>query len=157
MRSCAVVLLPMLALVSFDAEAASKVEKDITALQQSWAAARVEGNAAFLESFYAPGFWMIAMDGTVIARDAAIAMASSGEKPESITDEDVKIVVDGLTAIVTGREIHRSASDEYAVRFTNVFVRRQKRWQLLTHHVTRIAEAAAVSGTERSAENRPPD
>jgi hypothetical protein len=59
----------MLALVALDAEAASKVEKDITTLQQSWA----------------------------------------------------------------------------------------KRWQLLTHHVTRIAEAVAINGTERSTENRPPD
>ena len=141
----AVTLFSLFALVAINAQAASKVEKDLIALQQEWATARVNGDVAFLERLYSREFWMTAMDGTVVERGAAIAMFSSQEtKLEAITDEDVKVVVDGLTAIMTGREnvkgTNQGVSSAYALRFTNIFVRRHKTWQLLTHHATRITD-----------------
>ena len=55
-----------------------------------------------------------------------------------------KVVDDGMTVIVTGREnvkgTFKGAPGEYSLRFTNVYGRRHKTWQLLTHHVTQIAK-----------------
>jgi ketosteroid isomerase-like protein len=143
-RAVAVGLLG-LALVPANAQAASKVEKELIALQQEWANARIKGDVAFLEKFYAREFWITAMNGSVVKRDADIAMFASQEmRPEAITDEDMNVAVHGMVAIVTGREnvkgTYRGVPGEFALRFTNVFVRRHASWQLLTHHATEISK-----------------
>jgi ketosteroid isomerase-like protein len=85
------------------------------------------------------------MNGTIVERDADIARFASGElKPESITDEDLKVSVYDDVAIVTGRENmkgpYKGRTVKLAIPFTNVFVWRDGRWQLVTHHATEAAE-----------------
>ena len=83
------------------------------------------------------------MNGSVVTRDADIGVFRSGEmKPESIVDEDMKVSVYDNTAIVTGVEnvkgAYKGNFGQFALRFTNVYVRRDGRWQLVTHQSTSI-------------------
>jgi ketosteroid isomerase-like protein len=137
----ALALVALLAQVPGWAQPAADSEKQLITLQDRWAKARVARDVAFLERLYAKEFRITAMNGTIVERDADIAKFASGElKPESITDEDLKVSLYGDVALVTGRENMRGPyqgrSFELSIRFTNVFVWRDGRWQLVAHHST---------------------
>jgi hypothetical protein len=116
-------------------------EKELTTLQNDWAAARVKRDVDFLERLYAREFRITAMNGTIVERETDIAKFASGAlRPESIIDDDLRVAVYGEAAVVTGRETMKGAyegkSAKLTVLFTNVFVWRDGRWQLVTHHST---------------------
>ncbi|MBC7923314.1 MAG: nuclear transport factor 2 family protein [Ferruginibacter sp.] len=125
------------------AQSPGGTEKELIRLQNEWATARIKGDVAFLENLYAKEFRITAMNGSVVERDADIAVFASREmKPELITDEDMKVSLYGEVAVVTGREnlkgTYKGIPGEFALRFTNVFVRRDGHWQLVTHHSTEM-------------------
>lgn len=118
-------------------------EKELIRIQNEWATARIKGDVAFLEHLYAKEFRITSMNGSVVTRDADIGVFRSGEmKPESIVDEDMKVSVYDNTAIVTGVEnvkgAYKGNFGQFALRFTNVYVWRDGRWQLVTHQSTPI-------------------
>lgn len=138
-------LLGLMVLVPGWAQSPSDLEKELITLQHDWGVARIKGDVGFLEDLYAKEFRVTAMNGSVVERDADIAVFASGAmKPESITDDEMKVSLYGDVAVVTGREnlkgTYRGVPGEFALRFTNVFVRRDGRWQLVTHQVTPITE-----------------
>jgi hypothetical protein len=63
-------------------------------------------------------------------------------KPETISDADMKVTVYDNLAIVTGLETvkgtYNGVPGDFAQRFTNVYVHRDGRWQMVTHHSTAI-------------------
>jgi len=137
-------VLGLVTLMPVWAQSPGKVEKELVKLQSDWAAARVARDVNFLEKLYAREFRITAMNGTIVERDADIAKFASGAlRPEAIADKDLKVSLYGDVAIVTGRETMRGPyqgqSIELYVLFTNVFVRRDGRWQLVTHHSTPTA------------------
>ena len=128
---------------------ATETKKELLALMEQWAAARVKGDVAFLERFYAPDLRLQVMDGTVNTRADDIAMFErvrrgdpSTIKPQSIDDVDMQVTVYCDTAVVTGVEklkgTNRGVYGEMALRFTNVLVHRDGRWQLALHQSTRM-------------------
>jgi len=133
-------------LVSSCAQSLGETEKELTRLQNGWATARIKGDVAFLENLYAKEFRITAINGSVVERDADIAVFASREmKPEYIRDEDMKVSVYGDAAVVTGIEnlkgTYKGMPGEFSVRFTNVFVRRDGRWQLVAGHGTEIRKS----------------
>jgi hypothetical protein len=118
-------------------------EKELIRIQNEWATARIKGDVDFLEHLYAKEFRITSMNGSVVTRDDDIGVFRSGEmKPESIVDEDMKVSVYDNTAIVTGVEnvkgTYKGHFGQFALRFTNVYVWRDGRWQLVTHQSTPI-------------------
>lgn len=110
-------------------------------LHRQWAKARVDGDVAFLERFYAPELTIHGMDGAVIPRASDIeAFAKRNIKPEIVEDEDVSVRIYGDTAVVTGIEHVRGTAygrpGEFRLRFTNVLVRNRAGWQLVQHQST---------------------
>jgi hypothetical protein len=125
------------------AQADTQVDAELLALQNEWAKARIEGSVKFLERLYAKEFWITAMNGSVVTRAEDIGVFASGEmKPETISDEDMKVTVYENFAIVTGREklkgTYKGFAGDFVLRFTNVYVHRDGRWQMVTHHATQI-------------------
>jgi Ketosteroid isomerase homolog len=63
-------------------------------------------------------------------------------KPEYIHDVDLKVTPYGDTAVVTGVEnlkgTYKGRPGEMSLRFTNVLVWRDNRWQLVSHQSTRV-------------------
>jgi hypothetical protein len=125
------------------AQADTQVDAELLALQNEWAKARIEGSVKFLERLYAKEFWITAMNGSVVTRAEDIGVFASGDmKPETISDEDMKVTVYENFAIVTGREklkgTYKGFAGDFVLRFTNVYVHRDGRWQMVTHHATQI-------------------
>jgi ketosteroid isomerase-like protein len=141
-ESVAAVVVACTLAVCAEAPAAGQ-EAELLELQKQWASARIAGDVAFLERFYAKEFWITSMNGSVVTREQDIGVFASREmKPETIVDEDMTVTVYDDIAIVAGREnlkgTYKGAAGDFTQRFTNVYVRRDGRWQLLTHHATQI-------------------
>lgn len=84
---------------------AGGAEAEITGLINQWAAARVNGDTAFLERFYAAELRIGQMNGGLVDRRDDIAMfAARRIKPEYIRNTDVRVSVFGDTAIVSDVE-----------------------------------------------------
>ena len=127
------------------AQSPGPAETELIGLQHAWAAARVDGDTAFLEKLYAKEFRITNAGGGVVERDADIALlATRTIRPEYIRDDDMRVSRYGDIALVTGVEklkgTYNGVPGEMALRFTNVYVRRDARWQMVSHHSTRIRE-----------------
>jgi ketosteroid isomerase-like protein len=128
---------------------AAQTEKELRTLQDEWAVARIKGDVEFLERFYAQELRLQVMDGSVVERKDDIAMFDRirrGDpdtiKPSYIKDVDMKVSAYCDTGVVTGVEnlkgTYKGKYGEMALRFTNVFVRRDGRWQLVLTQSTPV-------------------
>jgi ketosteroid isomerase-like protein len=123
----------------------SQVEQDLMQIERDWAAAMVKKDTAALGRFTADDWVFTAPDGRLQTRAEIEAELGSGDlKFESSTVDDLKVRVFGDTAIVTGRTTDKGQykgqdiSGQY--RFTDIFVKRNGRWQSVSTHVSRIAQ-----------------
>jgi ketosteroid isomerase-like protein len=83
------------------------------------------------------------MNGSVASREDDIAMFKEGLiKPDFIRHEDLKLSFYGDVALVTGIENVGGTAfgqrGEFSLRFANVLVQRDGRWQLVLHQSTAI-------------------
>jgi hypothetical protein len=69
----AMVLVGLMAYVETGAQSTAGTEKELLRLQNEWAAARVKGDVAFLETLYGKEFRITNTSGSVVERDADIA------------------------------------------------------------------------------------
>lgn len=136
----ATILIPSL---SFSQEPMAG-EQTFVNLQHDWAEARKSADMHFLESFYVKEFTAGIMSGGDNSRAQDLAMFSSGDlKPTVIADRAMHVYIYGETAMVTGIE-HLEGSYKgntgpgLDLRFTNVFVHRDGRWQIVRHQGTQI-------------------
>jgi ketosteroid isomerase-like protein len=141
---------------AIDQRDAAQTEKDLLALHEQWAEARIKGDVAFLEKFYGQELQLSVMDGSVVPRKVDISLfdragKSNQEviKPDYIKDVDMKVAAYGDTAIVTGIENLKGTAmgnyGEMALRFTNVLVWRDGRWQLVHHQSTPVQGQQSAS------------
>jgi ketosteroid isomerase-like protein len=120
-------------------------EKTFILLQHDWAEARKKSDIAFLENFYASEFTVGNMNGSESSRADDLGMFSSGDmKPAIISDSELKVTIYGQAAMVTGLEhlegTYKGHPGRFDLRFTNVFVNRDHRWQLVRHQGTPISK-----------------
>ena len=120
-------------------------EKTFMVLQRDWAEARKKSDMAFLENFYASEFTVGNMNGSESSRAEDLAMFSSGDmKPAAISDSELKVTIYGQAAMVTGIEhvegTYKGHPGQFDLRFTNVLVNRDHRWQLVRHQSTPITD-----------------
>lgn len=115
---------------------------ELIAASDDWARAIVSNDAQLIARFAAPD-WVIVSDSGISPRDAFLAVVASGDLTHSAMDrlDEPRIRVYGDTAVLTARVTntahyggHRFDADEWT---TDVFVRREGRWQcVLTHLAT---------------------
>lgn len=148
-RMAVVGLLMSTTVATSHAQDPVQADKDeLLRIQGEWAAARVAGDAAYLEHLYAKEFRIFNMNGEAVDRASDIAVFAVRPRvlePSSIVDEDMEVSVYGDVAVVTGIEnlegtFNGVRGPDLALRFTNVFVRRDGRWQMVTHHSTPIRQ-----------------
>jgi ketosteroid isomerase-like protein len=135
----------LLAAGSFEASAQSQHEQashaEIIQAEDAWRQARIAGDVAFLEQFYASEARIQGMDGKSLTREADIAMFKTGKiKPKFITHGPLDISTYGPVAVVTGVDhLGGTAFGRYGemfLRFTDVLVKRDGRWQLVVQQAT---------------------
>ncbi len=125
------------------AQSNGTAEQDLLKIQEAWATARTTRDVPYLERLYAREFRVQAMNGSVVSREADIANFATGDlKPDYVRDEEMTVAVYGDTALVTGVEHvggrYKGRTGEFSLRFANVFVKRDQRWQLVLHQATPI-------------------
>jgi ketosteroid isomerase-like protein len=134
----------VIASVSWTARAAT-TEQELTALEHIWKQAVVAGDAATLQRLYADEFTSIDQEGAVWNKAEDIGIDTNGWfRLDSYRLEDMNVRVYGDLAVVTGRNTMKGTFLGRAVmsqvRFTDVFVKRDGRWQCVTTQATPIVK-----------------
>jgi ketosteroid isomerase-like protein len=122
-------------------------EQALVTLENDWSQASIKRDGATLQHFYADEYVFTDADGNTSTKAKEIANLTSGAfRLTAYKFEDVKVRVYGEVAVVTGRntikgtweDIERDVSGPY--RFTDVFVRRNGRWQCVASQSSRITQ-----------------
>ncbi len=122
----------------------SKTQEEIRQLEGRRLRAMMDADTAALDRILGDDLTYTHSNGAVDTKASFLAALKSGKlKYESVTT-DGQVRVQGDTAVVTGRGAMKvRAGDrelDMAVRFTDVYVKRDGRWQMIAWQSTRIVE-----------------
>jgi len=125
---------------------ASKDEQELKQLEDEWLNTYLRGDRATFDRIVADDF--TGTDESAVLRNKAqekelVQAPPPGGIKVSLTNEDVQVRIYGDTAIVTGRIVQkaeRAGQDSFGFqsRFTDTFLKRQGRWQVVARHYSRI-------------------
>jgi ketosteroid isomerase-like protein len=131
-------------MLSVGITAQSATEQALLQLEREWEQANAKNDTAALDRLLAPEFVSTDSDGRLTTRAEMFARRKSGQVKFTVfTQDDYQVRVIGDTAIVTGRSTIKGTRDgkdwSGQERWTDVFVRRNGRWQAIATHSSRIA------------------
>lgn len=123
-----------------------RVRQELMQLERDIGKANVERDAAFFERVEADEFIFTDSGGGITLKkedvDSVKGPANPDSKLLSYEVDDMKVMLYDDTAVVTGRVTQRGVNkgQEWTgqSRFTDVFVWRDKRWQIVAGHSSRI-------------------
>src|SRR5262245_20229226 len=139
--------LGLAAALAFSIEVAAQggnVEQTLLQLERDWEQANAKNDLAALDRILAQEFVNTDSDGRLATRAEVMARRKSGAvKYAAFTQDDYKVHLFGDTAVVAGRSTSKGTRDgkDYSAqeRFTDVFMRRDGRWQAISTHSSRVA------------------
>jgi len=142
-----ILVFALLALISThesSAQTATSVEQELMKLEQTWNdVASIKKDRAVLEQILADDYVYTHSNGAVTNKAQEIAdTVSSENKWTSSKTDDMKVRVYGDVAIVTGRQTLQGTAKGYVSgprRFTDIFVKRNGRWQCAGGQSTLVA------------------
>lgn len=107
--------------------------------------AMVKGDLAALESILADDLQYTHSNGAFDTKASFIGALKSGElQYQGVMPEDLRARVYGSTAVLTGVSLMnvrvRGQQASFRVRFTDVYVKRDDRWQMVAWHASRLPE-----------------
>jgi uncharacterized protein (TIGR02246 family) len=122
----------------------SKAEREVSDTVKQWAASIVSRDMNALAKILADDVVITDYNGKVRGKkeELEILKPSPDVKTISVENEDVNIKVRGKTAIVTALTIMLfnigSRDTAVSMRYTAVFVKRERRWQIVALQTSRI-------------------
>jgi hypothetical protein len=149
----ALVLYTAAVVVAVNQEAAShadaEVVQQLNRLEQTLASSIVNGNLETWKGIVAADWTTIDPGGRVLSRSEVLQeLATQKRKIDSATIDDVKVRQLGQVAIVTGRTTaagsYGAETVRVVLRFTDVFVLREGRWQVVASQGTVVVPEADV-------------
>jgi ketosteroid isomerase-like protein len=107
--------------------------------------AMVRGDLAFLEDVLADDLTYVHATGTFESKTQFLAALRSGQlKYESFAPEELSVRAYGPSAVVTGvaqvSVQSRAQHLGFRLRFTDVYVKRENRWQMVAWQATRLPQ-----------------
>lgn len=120
---------------------ASRDTAELIALQQALAQAWLAGDRATIETIIAPDWSLTGPDGARSGRAMVLAQVfeTRVHRILQLEVDDVEVRVFGEAAVVTGRT-HGVGEFvvpyDVVIRFTDMFVRRDGRWQAVASHAS---------------------
>lgn len=115
--------------------AASQAEQEILEIERQYDIAQTRIDIAFFEKIEADDFKLITTDGAVFTKAQTIAPMKNWKRDTEFSSDDLHVQVYGNTAIVTGRMTARDTGGDNKgsrqLRWLDMFVKRNGRWQLL--------------------------
>lgn len=128
-------------------------EQELKRLEDEWLNTYLRGDKTTFDRIVADDFTSTdesaVLRNKVQERELVQAPPASSIKV-SLTNEDVQVRIYGDTAIVAGRIVQkaeRAGQDSFSfqTRFTDTFLKRQGRWQVVARHYSRLpAERTAI-------------
>jgi len=120
-------------------------EQQLIDLENAWAQAYVTGDTPVLEKLFAEEYLFTDTDGQTFTRDQDIGSTKSGEfKISRFKFDGLKVHVYKDFATVTGLNdfsaVYKGEDASCKCRFTDVFVKRDGRWQAVASHVSKVVE-----------------
>ena len=131
-----------LILLFVQASGPDAVTRELEQIEQQLAAAWKNGQCDAWASFIADEWSVIHIDGSVLQRHEVLKTCRSPEATiERFTIDEVAVRVFGDAAVVTGRTVVTLRAERQItirLRFTDVFVRRGGRWQVVASQATSL-------------------
>lgn len=133
---------------------AAGVERELIEMEHAWARAYLTCDGKALDRIEAEGWGYTDADGAYYTKAEDIADVTGGEfKPAVFEMADLKVRVFGDTAVVTGRQTvkftFKGEPTDAVLSITDVFQRRDGRWQAISSAMSRRAPAGKqVSSAE---------
>ena len=122
----------------------SSVEKELLKLENDWNTATEKRDVAFLEKLYADEYLGTGPEGDTITKAQDLSRVKGSSTASPFVLSDMKVRVYGETAVVTGvNTVDWTVNGKVvkgAIRFTDVFVRRDGRWQVVASQGTRVVK-----------------
>jgi len=123
----------------------ASVERELIKVEYELTQAVADRDVAALNQLYADEFLSTDSEGMVWTKSQDIAIDTEGaSRVTEFTLEDLRVQVYGDVAVVTGRIATKGtlagAASEGRSRFTDVFVKRDGRWQCVANHTTAMGE-----------------
>jgi ketosteroid isomerase-like protein len=138
-------MLPAMALLSFgQATPEVSVEQTLMQLERDWSQASLTKDIDTLNKIMADDWVNIDFQGKVVTKAQTIASLKSGlPATQAAGLGEMKVRVFGNSAIVTGSDTGKSGSKGKEIiekyLWTDVFVRRNGRWQAVASQSTKVA------------------
>lgn len=120
---------------------AGAVEQELVKLERAWLDAYLKRDVAAMEQIESDDFTITHANGQVLTKAQEIAnlkKAGPADSSLSFSTEDTKVRLYGDTAILTGIFISKSNASTEQSRYTDVYVKRNGRWQVVASHLTRL-------------------
>jgi ketosteroid isomerase-like protein len=122
--------------------AVAEITRELTAFERRLAATWKAGDCTGWAAMLADDWSVIHITGTVMSKAEALQMCNAPTAPITTFDvDDIAVRPFGDAAVVTGRTrvaIGGTDPAEVTLRFTDVFIRRGGRWQVVASHATRL-------------------
>jgi len=121
------------------------VAAELGQIEQQLAKAVVEGDLATYGSILASDWTVIDPAGRLLDKSQIMQeLASRGRQIEAAVIDDIRVRELGEVAVVTGRTTatgsYRGQRSAIVLRFTDVFVKRDGRWQVVASQGTAVAQ-----------------
>jgi ketosteroid isomerase-like protein len=125
----------------------SQAEQEVRKLERDWLDAYEQHDTAAMDRIVADDFKLTQSGAVQTKADilAALKIARDSGRPEpKLSTEDVQSRVEGDTVILTGRFIQRMERNgqprTMEARYTDTYVKRSGRWQVVASQLTRIPQ-----------------
>jgi ketosteroid isomerase-like protein len=120
-------------------------EQEVRRLEDEWLASYLTGDRAAFDRIVADDFTGTDESAKVRskAQERELLQPTAGPAGVTLTNEDVRVRTYGEMAVVTGRIVSKTrtggnTSINFQSRFTDTFLRRQGRWQVVARHYSRL-------------------
>ena len=126
-------------------EIKANAEQEVLKLEQEWSAALVKLDSAVLNRILSDDLTRIDPEGVVWTKAQTLAVLRSGEDVKSsLVSDDMRVLVYGDTAVVTGRdtikETLRGRNSNGIFRWTDTGIKIASRWQCVATRSLRAAQ-----------------
>jgi ketosteroid isomerase-like protein len=131
-----------LTLVTAQTSEPRSIARELEQIERQLAATWKKGDCDAWGAMLAPEWSVIHITGNIMTKPEALEMCRAQKSLlESLASDELSVRSFGDAAIVTGRTSATTSGDKretVTLRFTDVFIRRERRWQVVASHATRI-------------------
>ncbi len=120
-------------------------DSELTQIEHRLVKLWVDGDRGAIDAILAHDWSVIDLTGRVMAKEQVMKEFGSGDRRiESGSIDDIKVRVFGELAVVTGRSVltgsYQGKQANVVQRFTDVFAKRDGRWQAVVSQGTQVAQ-----------------